>query len=150
MDYGIYWHSTIIIYLTAKVKTSGIWTCSLSCLIFIFFFWGLYFSKSFDISFRNFYHLFDLLLLLLFFQNMGKQLAESKVCTYLHDYQSQLKNYESYIYRTLTPSLDLLQYIIRGTCDHLSFTTRHSLSFQIFYFLMLSIFNRSIFSRGAT
>ena len=33
---------------------------------------------------------------------MGKQLAESKICTYLQDYQSQFKNYEPYYYRTLT------------------------------------------------
>ena len=35
---------------------------------------------------------------------MGKQLAESKVCTYLQDYQSQFKIYEPYYYRTLTQS----------------------------------------------
>ena len=38
---------------------------------------------------------------------MGKQLVESKVCTYFKDYQKSIQNYESYIYRTLTGSMKL-------------------------------------------
>ena len=34
---------------------------------------------------------------------MGIQLAEGKVCTYLQDYHQSIQNYESYIYRSLTP-----------------------------------------------
>ena len=91
----------IIIILAVKVNSSGILTFSLSCLILSLFSLGVYlFSKSFDISFRAF-TLFPFFIIF-HFQNMGKQLAESKVCTYLQDYQSQFKNYESYYYRTLT------------------------------------------------
>ena len=107
MDYVILNNLHIIIIFAIKLNRSGILTFSLSCLIFIsFFFWGLFFffffdlffSKSFDLSFRTF-TLFSFIYL---FSNMGKKLAESKVCTYLQDCQSQFKNYEPYYYRTLT------------------------------------------------
>ena len=40
--------------------------------------------------------------ILFYFSDMGKQFIEIKVCTYYKTNQSQLKNYESYYYRTLT------------------------------------------------
>ena len=90
----------IIIILAVKIKVVAFGLAHFQVL-FLFFFWGLYFSKSFDFSFRTF-TLFLTFYYFSFFQNMGKQLAESKVCTYLQDYQSQFKNYEPYYYRTLT------------------------------------------------
>ena len=74
--------TAIIIYLTEKVKSSGILTCSLSCLIFIFFFWGLYICLSPLIFLLGLFTLFLVFCYFSFFQNMGKQIAESKVCTY--------------------------------------------------------------------
>ena len=88
----------IIIILAIKVNSSGILTCSLLCIILFYFSFRVYiFSKSFDASFRNFTLFFHILL----FSNMGKQVAESKVCKYLQDYQSQFKIYEPSYYRTL-------------------------------------------------
>ena len=91
----------IIIILALKVNSSGILTCSLSGLIFISFSFGVYLFLSHLIILLGLFTLFYFLLFFIF-QNMGKQLAESKVCTYLQDYHSQFKNYESYYYRTLT------------------------------------------------
>ena len=62
--------------------------------LFIFFLLGfLIFSKSFDFSFRTFYPLFDFLIFFDFLLNMGIQLAEGKVCTYLQDYQQSIQKY---------------------------------------------------------
>ena len=80
----------ILIILAVKVKVVAFGFAHFQVLFF-FFFWGICFSKSFDLSFRTFLPSFWLLLFFHFFQNMGKQLAESKVCTYLQDYQSQFK-----------------------------------------------------------
>ena len=63
-----------------------------------FFFWGLYFLSPLIFLLG----LFTLFFHFLLFSNMRKQLAESKVCTYLQYYQSQFKIYEPYYYRTLT------------------------------------------------
>ena len=126
MDYGIYWQSAHNHYSCSKVNSSGILTCSLSGLIFIYFSFGVlilflflilltfmsyFISFSFGVYF--FFLIFSFLSPLIFllgllpsfhflFSNMGKQLAKSKVCTYLQDYQSQFKIYEPYYYRTLT------------------------------------------------
>ena len=91
----------IIIILAVKVKMWHLELLTFRSYFISFFFWGLYFSKSFDLYFRTFYPIFVFLLFLIF-QNMGKQLTESKLCTYLQDYQSQFKIYEPYYYRTLT------------------------------------------------
>ena len=93
----------IINILAVKVNGSGILTCSLSALIFISFSFRVYLFLSPLIFLLGLFILFYFLLFFIF-QNMGKQLAESKVCTYLQDYHSQFKNYESYYYRTLTGS----------------------------------------------
>ena len=92
MDYGILNNLHIIIILAVKVNSSGTLTRSFSDLIFIsFFFWGLFFLSPliFILGLLPYFHFF----IIFHFQNMGKQLAESKVCTYLQDYQSQFKNY---------------------------------------------------------
>ena len=71
-------------------------------VLFLFSF-GVYIFLSPLIFLLGLFTLFlAFLLFFSFFQNMGKQLVESKVCTYLQDYQSQFKIYEPYYYRTLT------------------------------------------------
>ena len=90
-----------------KVTSSGI----LTCITFMSYSYLFLFGVHFCILFYPFL-LSPLIFLLgflpsfhfLLFSNMRKQLAESKVCTYLQDYQSQFKNYEPYYYRTLTSS----------------------------------------------
>ena len=107
MDYGILNNLHIIIILVVKVNSSGILTCSLLCLILSLFSFGVHFYSFFIFSFLSpLIFLLGLLLsfhfFLIIFSNMRKQLVESKVCTYLQDYQIQFKNYEPYYYRTLT------------------------------------------------
>ena len=95
-----------------KVNISGIFACItfMSYSYLFFFFWSifilfdLFLFKSFDLSFRTFLPSVWILLFFHFFLNMGKQIAESKVCTYLKYYQKSIPNYESYTYRTLTHS----------------------------------------------
>ena len=88
----------IIIILAVKVKVVAFGLAHFQVLLYLFYFGVYIFLSPLIFRFRTFTLFFHFLL----FSNMGKQLAESKVCTYLQDYQSQLKNYESYYYRTLT------------------------------------------------
>ena len=86
---------------------------SLSCFIFISFLFGVHFFIFIFYLFLSSPLIFILGLLpslhfLFYLSGMGKKFAESKVCTYYKNNQSQFKNYESYYYRTLTQSMQLL------------------------------------------
>ena len=103
MDYSIYWHFAHNHYSCSKIKSSGIWTCSLSGLISSLFSFGVYIFLNPLIFLLGLITLFLAFLLFFhFFKIWENKLHKSKVCTYLQDYKSQFKNYESNYYRTLT------------------------------------------------
>ena len=93
-------------YFCSKNKSSGILTCiTFMSYSYLFFVFGVHFFLFFIYIFLLSHLIFLLGLLPLFyflFSNMGKQLEESKVCTYYNTNESQIKNYEPYYYRTLT------------------------------------------------
>ena len=115
MDCGIVTICTQSLFCR-KVNSSGIWICITFMFYFNLFFvlFGVHFI-FFLIFFLSSLLIFLLGLLpslhiLFYFYAMGKQFAEIKVCTYYKTNQSQLKNYESYYYRTLTEGKHLHMY----------------------------------------
>ena len=80
----------IIIILAVKVKVVAFGFAHSQVLLYFFFLLGYIFFLSPLIIILGLLPSF-LFLLFFLFQNMGKRLAESKVCTYLQDYQIQFK-----------------------------------------------------------
>ena len=92
-------HITSILAVKVKVVAFGL--AHFQVLFLSLFSFGVYIFLSPLIFLLGLFTLFFIFFLFFIFQNMGKQLAESKVCTYLQDYQSQFKIYEPYHYKTL-------------------------------------------------
>ena len=90
----------IIIILLVKLKVVDFGLAHFQVLFYLFLFWGIYFSKSFDLSFRTFYPLFIFYCLL--FSKYGKTTCRKQGIYIFTRLSKSIQNYESYIYRTLT------------------------------------------------